>query len=861
MLIISKSTQSFKSIKEKSGSTLVWVLTVSFILAIMLSISFASIYLTIKRTTNTHIDNQAHYTALSITKTMIQWISDANAPITDVDKSSVAFLAHLKLASPSGITIDIPDENLPAKSGTAEVQFKFLDPPQNTKLQMMTTARYADATDTITTTMAQDQASGHDFIFTPPDFDLTQYEDEVTKINSGADGYATDHNPVNIAFNAPNGPNDSNSNYESTTVKRDFNQDNLDRINAIISSSNRTREATWMETSDIGGSNYTSGPRDRPWIGESARDNTSATGPIAKMMLVTPQNGKLMINPVSAGGHNASFSHSLNALTNIKVNLFSISGTTGASLKLRLGDSGTGARKNASNSSHRVIPKFSYIGIDFYDNNTPMQLVKVPNITSEAVTISNPSDVSSGVSQSTVNGIPFYPNTWKDSTIYLKNSSAESIDSELLFGSYGRIHSSYTLDYRGWANYVNYHWGYVNHNMNYMIKPLNITEPLTIKDSKDKSGFAWSPVYWGNHFSMYLLDGAYTPESARIMQGVNIVNKDAGVLYSNRGLKIGGALTIQSTDRTYEGTHTILDGFDGNPNWTSLPLYETSYHQVISNTDIVLKADSTTTKQSEILHPDGIKGFVNRTLTITGGSIYVGDKQELTIDSEIKDGLVVTGEIGADGATRIGNARTGDNKTYYDYTSQGNRMYIQPKQMIVDSGGALTIKNNQNAHYNVETDIYVSGGSLTIEKDAAIKGNIYVYGGGTLDIKGNFRMESPLASKGGIFIMDTGNFKNLSAKSKIFSIKDLSGSLANGAKVHMVGTSFIDNYKKYCPENAQWTATKADLDQMFCDLRYSAAANIVTTATSIDINDAKDQSCLHFGRVAPGGWTVISTSK
>jgi hypothetical protein len=69
---------------------------------------------------------------------------------------------------------------------------------------------------------------------------------------------------------------------------------------------------------------------------------------------------------------------------------------------------------------------------------------------------------------------------------------------------------------------------------------------------------------------------------------------------------------------------------------------------------------------------------------------------------------------------------------------------------------------------NVDTTIYVDGGTLTINAGAKIKGNIYCYNGGTVDVKGDFMLYAPDAPKGtdtaggiafrtecGIFILGT----------------------------------------------------------------------------------------------------------
>jgi hypothetical protein len=68
-------------------------------------------------------------------------------------------------------------------------------------------------------------------------------------------------------------------------------------------------------------------------------------------------------------------------------------------------------------------------------------------------------------------------------------------------------------------------------------------------------------------------------------------------------------------------------------------------------------------------------------------------------------------------------------------------MWINPDSIVVAQGGSLTIQ--QSTYTNVFTDIYVDGGSLAIDAGAKIRGNIYAYNIGTVEIRGGFRLDSP----------------------------------------------------------------------------------------------------------------------
>lgn len=848
------------------GSTLIWIMVTALVLTMILTVGLTIASQQHTKAVNTHISSQAYYTALSTTQTIESWIKNGDA-------DALSFISSLSTPGTERI-IDFAEGDLPANTGSCNVSVKNITTASDAtdKFKITSSATYQDSQETVSVVIQKEPSTaGGSFSYPVSGFDPeVKYGTVINQINNGTNGFESDNTPVNIAFRGANGASASTYDYSNNaTVKRDFNPDNRTTLNKIITDSNSTREATWVEVQTLYGDFRSSGPYDAPWIGEGLRENTSDTGPNAKMMMLTPKNGKLMINPVSrSSSGNLSFSQNLNTWPNIKLTLFPITDTAGKSVKLRLANSGT-VGKRASNEG---IPHFAFIGLDFYDNKTtaasPVQIIPVPGITQEAVTIDNPASVSSGVTRSSVNGVPFYPNAWNDCTVYLKNNSNETINSELDFGNYVRIHTYSTMDYRSWGNYITYHWGYKNNNYDlFSSSKLNITEGLTNKDAKNKSGFPYPPVYWGNNFSLYLLDGPQTSYSARIMQGVNLVNNAksdgsaGGVIYSNRGLQIGGALTPTALDRYAEGVQTDLDGFDNNPTWSAGGQYALMYHQVIKDTDIVLTTNGTESKNSEILHPEGTKNFTNTTLSILGGTIYVGNKQTLQIDSEIKDGLTVKGEIAANGFSSSGTERSGAAATFFNYVSNGSSMYIKPNKIEVAAGGTLTILGNQNDHDNVETDIYINGGTLNINEGAKIKGNIYVYNGGRVNVNGSFRLNSkqaaPMAGQpdprkeDGIIVYgeDAIGKNGITAAGSVCVTATVSGSLFKGSvisgsanKIHLVGKSKDLFYSKD-PRAGKGTYLTEHIDQIF-----SNPADFMC-----DDCDQFSGECHHFG-VKDNGW-------
>ncbi|MDR0886895.1 MAG: hypothetical protein LBN22_11215, partial [Clostridiales Family XIII bacterium] len=715
------------------------------------------------------------------------------------------FLNKIDSSNKEGKEFFLPKDQLPKNTGACKVTIAFTDGIKKNILKVTSVATYQGRTKVVSLTLKH-KAESTNGLFPHPTSKLDpskRYGNIVDNINTGQNGFETDKNPVNIAFGASNGPAIPGASANTSQIKK-YNQENRTRRYSVIGHPESQREATWMETVDIGGSNTVSGPRDLPAIDQAGRNATTDKGPIAQMRLLAPMNGKMTINPISAGDVAANFSHEVGKVGNVKVNQFSIIDTQSKSVKLRLGNTGTGERTSGT-------PKYAYLGLDFYDNysssNSSAQVAAVPGIYDEDIQIIDPENTSSGWSSDFIrNGLAFYPNNWADGTIYLKNSKEESIPSELLFGPYGQIYNSDELDWRNWANYVTHHWGEKQRYRNHVVAGLDVTNPANaLQENLGKSGFAFPPVYWGNNFSMYLLDGPHTTEAARIMQGVNIVNKTSsdgslagGVIYSNRSLKIGGTLTCKGSGSgvTFDGPASKMRGFIGDRGQASLAVVQATYHQVIQDTDIVLMSDGNEVKKSEILHPEGIGQNGYSTLTIKGGTIYVGNNHELTIDSEIQDGLVVKGEVGPDGFTPIGGERGGGSQDFYNYESDENHMNIMPKEIVVAAGGTLTIKRNINDRANIETDIYVDGGILNIETAAHIKGNIYVYNGGKVNLKDMMELDklgntdSPASGGGGIYVYgsDAVNGFGFKAGGKI-NFKDAVGAKLWGTsgRIHLLG--------------------------------------------------------------------------
>jgi hypothetical protein len=831
------------------------VLVLSLLITVGLFVASAGF----QREAARHMENQAYYTALSVTQGFAEWFkSSGSSSITTEEQDKIAaFLTSVQSNDESRVVL-IPGE-LPDNMGscvvtityTANAEFNGIE---QDRYLISTAATYGNLTKTVELPVYYASSDGTP-PFADPDFGPGNYDDIVKEIVDGTGTFYRDPEPINIFANQGAATYTTRTNSTATGIsatastlpdssngyadKRNFNNENRAYLagvgnsadpystdpqipagypgsadtggyfikpltNPISSASVLNREATWYETDGptgllrISWGQHMSGPRDTPVIDGSAR--TAAAGQTAynedyvrvtaTAAVVTPLNGKLVFNPMHTGVSGVAYNKVANSLPNVAFAMYNITDTADKDVRIRLANA-TGTPQMSSIGSNIDYPMYTYIGLDFMDNETnglaKMQVVKVPGVTETAVNIADPQNTynGNGVTTQTVAGVPFYPNTWKSCILYATNTSAAiSLYTTLVFGNYGRVYSSNTasastssvgiLDNLNSGAYVNHHYGYVGQGSAFASKLPSMTAALS--SFNNLSGFPYPPVYWGNDFSMYLLDGWNASFPAWIMQGVNIVNKEAstgeagGVIYSTRSLKIGGALiTKGSTSATgytdvtapsqfYDGFAGDTQGALGNVTYAELERFQAAYHQVIKDTDIIITTlYPSSSNYSEICHPDSIKGYEGRTLTIEGGSIYVGKNCILQIDSEIKDGLAVSRKIQADGitpATSWGSTSSGTATDFVTsaerYTENGNRMYIKPDKIVVD-GGTLIILGNQNDHYNVETDIYVkNGGTLTINAGAKIKGNIYCYGGGTVDIKGDFSLQGHTITVGGI---------------------------------------------------------------------------------------------------------------
>jgi hypothetical protein len=361
------------------------------------------------------------------------------------------------------------------------------------------------------------------------------------------------------------------------------------------------------------------------------------------------------------------------------------------------------------------------------------------------------------------------------------------------------------------------------------------------------------PVYLGKNFNMYFLDT--NDKSVRLLQGANVLD---GTIYSYRGLTIGGGL-VKSTSST-SGYTTDQINADTTPVGYA---YETAdavkhiiytnrtlrWDQIIYNTDIVLQkppgSAGTVTRASTIRRPDNYASpniynavlYDDSTLLnfapkekIIGGTIYIGAGQTLTVQGS---------------------------KTYTksNYTGSGNsgtknvfsQVLVKPTQIVVD-GGKLVIEASEDV--NIQTDIYVSGGTLDIQAGAKIKGNIYVYNGGRVNVNGSFQLDSAHTNpdeqkKDGIFVYGESAIGQNGITSKGSVCVDYIPNLkidGSANKIHLLGES-RDLF--YCKVSST-PETLSDIGGVF-----PHPSDFLCFDTDHDV--ASSGACKHFGAVE-GEW-------
>jgi uncharacterized membrane protein YgcG len=658
-------------------------MVVVLVLIIALGIGLAAASGRFNLSTTRHEQQQAYYTALSSTQTIANWIISATEE--DASAETVADVDTLLAAIPSAADdpdgIDIVTSGLPETTGSCTVNLRYVDEADST-LKISSTATFAGATDTVSLTLTKvlaDSSSGGE---TPPlDLEAAEHDAQADEIGAlKSDGIV----PL---YEIDALDNSSRNQTDLATLAKKIDADS-------------SREARWTNV-DVNGTgayvNRVLGTQRHPINPQFDSDTDNRR-------FMVPANGRIMIDPLEDGVY---FSDAEGGINNTKISSLAIDNTAGKDVRFRLA-SGSAALGQGATVDRSKAYLNSLLMFNFTDNAGSTE------------TLSYKVD---GKAQSYI----WHPEKWTGLDLYVQAGS--QVKSNLILAPFGHKYESY-LDYWSWGNFVD-NW----HGTTYK-EYLNLW-PYALSPSTNGGKYLGLPIFpvdYGRDARFWILDGR-SDRYFRVMQGVNIIE---GSVYSNRPTIIGGGLLRDGEGgMTKEKVNHAMPGYSLAAS-TIHSLYVDAtvrYSQLIYNTDIILKApNGTGTAQSTIYRPytwndktvvyhNFDKDF-NPTMTIKGGTIYVGERQSLTIQGTVT-------------APPSGSATA---------RSPLDNMWISPDKIVVAAGGTLTINKSETT--NVLTDIHVDGGTLVIQAGAKIRGKIYTYNGGVVDAKGDYQLDSGGAGGG-----------------------------------------------------------------------------------------------------------------
>jgi hypothetical protein len=660
---------------QQSGISLVWVLTIILVLLIASGAALLAVNARFNSTAVEHEEQQAYYTALSTLDTVSRWIA-AGCDLKASQKQQDAVKQLLEKAETSG-GVDYPLGGLDSSLGECSLHLEYTDPPDKENLKLTATATYAGVTETLSMTMQQGQASTLQEDLLVSQYKDTQYDTRATELNALTTGGI-------VALY------DTADDKDST-----FNNSNKTLLDGLINASSN-REARW--TNVLLTSTKTGDRNDSEILGTRRFETTGSGGKgIDTRRFMVPANGRITIDPLEYDGSGDVTASS--AANNIKITSLAIDNTAGKNVLFRLA-SGSSAQEGGLVSpsgtlQNRSIKRYaSLVTLDFTDNagETEDLSYKINGVTKTYT---------------------WHPNHWNKLDLFVQ--ARGEVTSNLAFGPFAHKYNDY-LDYWSYGDFVDNWNGKKSGESRELWGDTSI--PIDV-------GIPIFPVDFGKNANFWILDGRGS-NYVWFMQGTNVLD---GTIYSTRVTVIGGALvrasaggagTTMYPNYTSDGLNRDVWGYVNDNPKTHIQYVETTtrYSQLIYNTDIILKAPASGIAYSAIRRPNTWQDRANTsyitakdkeynpTVTIKGGTIYVGERQSLTIFGAVSD-----------------------------------NMWVSPDQIVVAKGGSLLIESS--SYTNVLTDIYVDGGTVTINTGAKIKGNIYAYNGGTVNVTGNFTLLSP----------------------------------------------------------------------------------------------------------------------
>jgi hypothetical protein len=743
------------------------VLTVILVLLIASGAALLAVSSRFNITALEHQEQQAYYTALSTLDTVSHWIASGYEPdATHHD----AVENVLEDADGSG-GVDYPLD-LDSTLGECTLHLEYIDTGDTatTSLELTATATFAGSVKTLSMTMQRGaDPSTYDGELEADDFSTEPYDTRAAGLNAFQSGgiialYESSASNYNMYFNKPDTAVTSGNEYTNKEMLKNY-------IN-VAENRGLTLEARWTNLDLL---KTGSGDSSHPYILGTER----LPGGEAKngytydwRRFIVPENGRITIDPLEAdtatGGDDKTDE---DGDANTRIVGLAIHDTDGKDVQFRLASGSAAVGTTAGNvfvstasstSNGTTITRTLTANKVFNNRSEPRwnSLITL-NFTDNYGSAEN-DETAHYTINGEVRSYPWHPNSWNKMDLFVQ-SGGKLDTTNLVLGPFLHKYSSandklYTrFDYEGKGIFIDSYngktgknvaseWGYVN---------------------AFGTGLPVFSVDFGKNAGFWILDGGGSEDSGgskakyfRIMQGVNILGgtdseghpdpDEKSIIYSTRKTIIGGALirgkssstTNSSNNYTTDNLNAFLPGFADQTVTSNINYVEatTRFSQLIYNTDIILKAPLSGTAESTIRRPDTWRDRRNMprstgtdaqtlpyrtdtsydpTMTIAGGTIYVGSGQHLTIEGTVT------------GATSGTNAAS----------KALDNMWISPDKIVVAAGGALTIQKSETI--NVLTDIYVEGGTLNIDKEAKIKGNIYAYNGGKVNIKGDFKLFSP----------------------------------------------------------------------------------------------------------------------
>jgi hypothetical protein len=690
-----------------------------------------------------HEQQQAYYTALSSTQTVADWIMG-----NGLTSGSVAYnlLAQVASAGSEGITVD---EGIPQEAGEeCRVNLSYTN-EEKTLLKISSTATFAGMSETVSLTIENiaSPLSSYEDELEVGDYSTVEDKTRADELNALATGGI-------VALYESSSVNDKDST---------FNAKDVTLLDSYISATSN-REARWTNvdlTSSSSSHNVGVLGTQRYTINLSA----GATKADTRRFMV-PANGRITIDPLESDGKGDATASS--AANNTMITSLAIDNTAGKNVLFRLASGSAALEGGLLNKTAKET--FQNRSVKRYASLVTL------NFTDNAGSTENLSYEINGASKT----YTWHPNKWEKLDLFVQ--ARGEVTSNLAFGAFAHKYDSY-LDYWSWGDFVD----------NWNGTKAGESDDLWGYGGSD-AGIPIFPVNFGKNANFWILDGR-GGNYVWFMQGANVLD---GTIYSTRSTVFGGALVRASStdgktmypDYTSDGLNRDVWGYVNDNPKTHIQYVETTtrFSQLIYNTDIILMPPSSGTAYSAIRRPNTWQDRANTayittqdktfnpTVTIKGGTIYVGERQSLTIQGTVKDSA----------GTILDN------------------MWIAPDKIIVAKGGALTLKTSQSI--NVFTDIYVDGGTLTIESAAKMKGNIYAYNGGTVDMQNTFQLHSSssdiaVQEHDGMFIYGEDTVGTVIGGVEITSpgklivkstLPQINGNSGRGGKAHLIGGDWAD---------------------------------------------------------------------